>query len=99
MNQFKNFGRVFLPMRQSFIFNCAGKFCLAHGLRQFTQDTKSDVSCLQMFFTGRNKKMPNDVLSWPSYNIIVNILFKASIFPVIGKKNNQPWVTDPDQET
>ena len=25
----------------------AGKFCLAHGLRQLTRDAKSKVSCLQ----------------------------------------------------
>ena len=29
-------------------FSCAGKFCLAHGLRQLTRDTESDISCLQM---------------------------------------------------
>ena len=43
-------------------------------------------------------KTPNDVWSWPSYNIIVNIFFKTSIFPVIGKKNNQSSVFDADQE-
>ena len=34
------------------------------------------------------------VPSWLSYNInvTVNILFKASIFPLIGKKNNQSLV-------
>ena len=35
---------LFLPMRQSSIFNCAGKFRLAHGLRQLTREAKSDVS-------------------------------------------------------
>ena len=29
------------------IFSSAGNFCLYHGLRQLTQDTRSDVSCLQ----------------------------------------------------
>ena len=43
--------------------------------------------------------MPNDVWSWTSCNVIINILFKASIFfPVIGKKNNQSSVTDADKE-
>ena len=30
-------GLVFFPMRQSSIFNSAGKFCLTHGLRQLTR--------------------------------------------------------------
>ena len=38
------------------IFSGAGKFCLARGLRQLTRDNKSDVSCLQMFFTHRKEK-------------------------------------------
>ena len=43
--------RYFLLMRQNlFYFSGAGKFCLAHGLRQLTQDAKSDVSCLQTTF-------------------------------------------------
>ena len=34
----------FLPMRQSlFYFSGAGKFCLAHGLRQLTRVVKSDI--------------------------------------------------------
>ena len=38
--------KYFLPMRQSlFYFSGAGKLCLAHGLRQLTRDTKSDVIC------------------------------------------------------
>ena len=45
------------------IFNDAGKFCLAHGLRQLTRDTKSDVSCLQTLRTRRNEKLTNDVRS------------------------------------
>ena len=40
--------------------------------------------------------MPNDIWSWPPYNVIVNILLKVSIFPIIGKKNNQTWVSDAD---
>ena len=46
----------------------AGKFCLAHGLRQLTGDTKSDVNCLQTLHTRRNES-PNDVRCWPSYNV------------------------------
>ena len=29
------------------IFSGAGKFCLAHGLRQLTRDAKNDVGCLK----------------------------------------------------
>ena len=43
-------------------------------------------------------KTPNDVPTWLTYTITVNILFKASIFPVIVKKNNQSPVSDADQE-
>ena len=39
------------------IFSGAGKFCLAHGLRQLTRDTKSDVICLQTTLTRRNEKL------------------------------------------
>ena len=40
-------GSVFLPMRQSFYcFSGAGKFYLAHGLRQVTRDVKNDVRTL-----------------------------------------------------
>ena len=36
--------KVFLPTRQnSLYFSGAGKFCLAHGLRQLTHDVESDV--------------------------------------------------------
>ena len=79
---------IFLPARQSlFYFSSAGKFCLAHGLRQLTRDTKNDISCLLLY--ARKGLTTNGIRSWPSYNVIVNILFKASIFPIIGKKNNQ----------
>ena len=30
--------------------------------------------------------------------LTVNILFKTSIFPIVGKKNNQPSVSDADRE-
>ena len=39
------------------IFRSAGKFCLAHGLSQLTQDTKSDVSCLQTLNEVQIKKI------------------------------------------
>ena len=29
---------IFLPVRQSSVFSGAGKFCLAHGLRQLSRD-------------------------------------------------------------
>ena len=38
---------IFLPMRQrDAIFSGAGKFCLAHGLRQLSRGVKSDVRIL-----------------------------------------------------
>ena len=40
--------------------------CLAPGLRQLTQDTKSDVICLQRSETGTKKKR---CWNWPSHNI------------------------------
>ena len=39
-----------------------------------------------------------DVRILPSYNVTVNILSKASIFPIICKKNKQSSVFYPDQE-
>ena len=39
------------------IFSSAGKFCLAKGLRQLTQDSKSNVSCLQTMPTSRNENL------------------------------------------
>ena len=32
-------------------------YSFAHGLRQLTRDTKSDVSCSQTYFTRRNEKL------------------------------------------
>ena len=97
----------FLPMRQSlFYFQRCWKILLAHGLKPLTRDTKSDVNCLQMFFTTNDnciqmffmRRNENDALSQPSYHIIVTVRFKISIFPIIGKKNNQSSVFDADQE-
>ena len=39
------------------IFSGAGKFCLAHGLRRLTRETKCSVSCLQTSLTRRNEKL------------------------------------------
>ena len=50
-------GRFYLRDRIRYIFSVAGKFCLAHGLRQLTRDTKSDVNCLQTTLTRRNEKL------------------------------------------
>ena len=52
------FDFLFLPETEFFsIFIGAGKFCLAHGLRQLAGDTKSDVSCLQMSPARCNEKL------------------------------------------
>ena len=51
-----------------FVFIGVGKFCITHSLRQVTQDTKIDYSCLQTSLTSRNVKL-NIVGSWPSYNV------------------------------
>ena len=48
--------RGFLHFRHClFYFSGAGKFCLAHGLRQVTLDAKSKVSYLQTFLMCLNK--------------------------------------------
>ena len=60
------------------IFSGTGKFCLAHGLRQLTRDTKSDVSCLQTFFTRRNEKRRMRFGVGRHTTLIVN--FSLSIF-------------------
>ena len=78
-------------------FSDAGKFCLAPGLRELTRDTKSDVSYLQTFFTHRNEKRRM------TFGMVVikrnlDILFKASIVPIIGKKNDQSSVSEADRE-
>ena len=64
-------------------------YCLAHGLIQLTRDTKSDVNYLQMFFMRRNEKR--------RMTFGVGRHFKALIFPLIGKKNNQSLVSDTDR--
>ena len=43
------------------IFSGAGKFFLAHGLRQITRETKYDVNCLQTLLTCHKRRPPNDV--------------------------------------
>ena len=46
------------------IFNGAGKFCLAHGLRKLTSNVKSDVITLNFIrdvTCAAPRKIPNDV--------------------------------------
>ena len=51
----------FLPMRQNlFYFSGAGKFCLAHGLRQLTREVKNDVRTLN-FRSDVTTKILHDV--------------------------------------
>ena len=50
-----------------FIYSSAGKFCPVNGLRQLTQDTKSDISCLQMSFMRHNEKL--SLFSRPPNNV------------------------------
>ena len=87
--------------KTEFIFSDAGKFCFVHGLRQLTRDTKGDVSCLQTSFTCRkeNLRMMFGV-GGHTKNKEKNraIVMKTTIFPIIGKKNNQPSVPDADRE-
>ena len=76
-------------------FSVAGKFCLAHGLRQLTRDTKGDcdVICIQTPLTRRNKKF--------GVGRSVNCKhFKEMIqfYTIIGKKNNQSSLSDADRE-
>ena len=80
------------------IFSGIGIFHLAHGLRQHTRDTKSDVSCLQTFLTRRNEDIRMTFVIGRHTTLIVNILFKTSNFQRIGKKNNQSTVSDAVRE-
>ena len=90
---------VFLPMKEfDLIFSGAGKFCLAHGLSQLTQDTICDNSCLQTLLTRRNEKLRMTFGVCHRTTLIINILSKTLIFPVTGKKNNQSSVSDTDRE-
>ena len=67
---------VFLTSETEFYFSSAGKFCLAHGLRQLTREA-STTSLVYKRSVRAVTKTPNDVRSWPSYHIIVNILLKC----------------------
>ena len=80
------------------IFRGAGKFGRVHGLRQLTRDTKSDVICLQKLLTRRNENLQMKFDVGRHTMLIVNILFKTSIFQRKGKKNNQSSVSDEDRE-
>ena len=77
-------------------FSGAGKFCLAHGLRQFTRDAKSDISCLQTLLTRRDVDLQMTFGVGRHITLIVNVVFKTSIFKRIGKKTNQSSVFDAD---
>ena len=97
--------KLFLPMRQGLmdkniwnIFSGAGKFCLAHGLRQLTLDTICDISYLQTLLKRHKEKLQMTFGVGHCTMLIVNILFNTSIFPIIGKKNNQSSGCDPDRE-
>ena len=63
-----------LPMRQSlFYFSGAGKFYLVHGLS--SHETLKGKSFVYKRSLRAVTKTPNDVRSWPSYTVIVNIFF------------------------
>ena len=86
--------RSYLCERVCSSFSDAGKFCLAPGLREFTRDTKSDVSYLQTHLNEKRRM---------TFGMVVikrdlDILFKAPILPVIGKKNDQSSVSEADRE-
>ena len=77
---------LYLRDRVCSIFSGAGKFCLAHGLRQLAQDTKSDVSCVQKSFTCPNEKLPMTFRIGHHTKLIVD-------------KNNQSLMPHADRET
>ena len=56
------------------------------------------VSCLQTLLIRRNEKLQMTFGVGHHTTLIVNILFKTSIFPIIGKKNYQLSVSDADRE-
>ena len=89
--------RIYIKLSCS-ISSDAGKFCLAHGLRHLTLDTKIDVSCLQMLLTRRKEDLQMTFGIGRHIALIVTIIFKTSIFHRISKKNNQTSVSDADQE-
>ena len=51
-----------------------------------------------MLLTPSNEKFRMRFRVGRHTTLIVNILFKTSIFPIIGKKNNQSSVFDADRE-
>ena len=73
--------RFFLPMRYRVrsIFSGAGKFCLAHGLRQLILNTKSDVCWLQTLLTRRFGDLQMTFGVARHTTLVANILFKTSI--------------------
>ena len=62
------------------------------------RDTKSDVSCSQTLLTRRNEDQQLTFGVGRHTTLIVNILFKTSIFQRKGKKNNQSSVSESDRE-
>ena len=75
------------------IFSGAGKFCLAHGLRQLTRDTKSDVICLQTTLTRRNEKLR---ITFAVARQTAQIVKKSRKQTILF--NNQSSVFDADRE-
>ena len=79
-------------------FSGAAKFCPTHRPRQLTRDTKSDLIYLQILLTPLNEDL--QMTSGVDHHtaLIVNVLFKTSIFQRKGKKNNHSSVSDADRE-
>ena len=88
----------YLRDRAGSIFSGAGKFCLAHGLRQLKRDPKSDLSCLRTLLTRQNENLHMTFGVGPHTSLIVNMLFETLIFQRKGKKNNQSSVSNADRE-
>ena len=65
------------------IFSDAGKFCLAHRLRQLTRDSKTDVSCLHTLLTMLTRINEDLQMTFGvgrQTTLMVIIIFKTSIF-------------------
>ena len=94
-------------MRQSLfycsIFSNAGKFYLAHGLRQLTRDVKREIRILS-FISDVNTKTLIDVQKRSLCDVKFNnnnnnkIEWYLTIFSTIGMKNNQILVFDTDRD-
>ena len=75
-------GNKFLTSETEFVLFLAvlENSVLPMGCDSSHETRKSDISCLQTFFTRRNEKRRMTFGADFSYNVIVNILFKTSIF-------------------